>query len=75
LHDFSYHLNTTPAVKSAQGTSFNAGKKELLSRKSVVLLQMPVFSIQLLLLCSYQHCPFQFFVFFVEEEGGGQGYF
>lgn len=69
LYDFSYHLNTTSAIKLAQDTYFRAGKKEPLCRKSgFFFLQMPLSSIQLLF-CSPQLCPFQLFIFFLRRKG------
>lgn len=74
--DFSYHLNTTPAIKSAQATYFpasKAGRKEPLSRKVVCF-------------CKSCFSPFSYFTLFsassfsrfyisFEEERGSQGYF
>lgn len=76
LYNFSYHLKTVPAIKSAQGTYFTAskaGRKEPLSRKLVCF-------------CKSCFSPFSYFTLFsassfsrfyisLEEEGGSQGYF
>lgn len=76
LYNFSYHLNTALAIKSAQGTYFTAskaGRKEPLSRKVVCF-------------CKSCFSPFSYFTLFsassfsrfsvsLEEERGSQGYF